>query len=102
MPKQNKHNKTQILNSHMALNSCLNMSAYGAGVPVESRLLPSLVQLMLQGPQQQPAGATAFGSDGSSSARQQQLLQWRQLRQARLLEVHEQLAELPHALETLA
>lgn len=78
-----------------------------AGVPVESRLLPSFVQLLLQGPplQQWAAGKAAAGSfvgDGGSSTRQQQqLLEWRQQRQARLLAVHSQLAELPHALETL-
>lgn len=78
-----------------------------AGVPIESHLLPAFVQLLLQGPslQQQTAGKAPSGGfvgDGGSSARQQQqLLQWRQQRQARLLAVHTQLAELPHALETL-
>lgn len=74
-----------------------------AGVPVESRLLPAFVQLLLQGPPLQPQmpGQTGFVGDGSSAARQQRLLQWRQQRQAQLLAVHEKLSELPHALETL-
>jgi hypothetical protein len=75
---------------------------------VESHLLPAFVQLLLQGPplQQHAAGKAAAGGfvgDGGSTARQQQqLLDWRQQRQARLLAVHAQLAELPHALETLS
>lgn len=75
---------------------------------MESHLLPTFVELLLQGPQLQQqqqaskASRASFVGDGGSLARQQQQLQeWRQQRQARLLAVHSQLAELPHALETL-
>lgn len=67
-----------------------------SGVSVEGELLPRFVELLLQGP---PLSSTS--SAGGGGAAQQQLVQWRLQRQARLLYVQEQLAELPHALETL-
>lgn len=73
-----------------------------AGVPVEGQLLPKFVELLLQGPRT----VAASDADGSAVAfagaqQKQGLSEWRMHRQARLLFIHEQLSELPHALETL-
>ncbi|WIA18883.1 hypothetical protein OEZ85_003556 [Tetradesmus obliquus] len=73
-----------------------------AGVSVEGELLPRFLELLLQGPP--AAAAAASGSSGASvlaggvAAR---LAEWRLQRQAQLLAVQEQLAELPYPLETL-
>lgn len=69
---------------------------------MEGELLPRFLELLLQGPP--AAAAAASGSSGASvlaggvAAR---LAEWRLQRQAQLLAVQEQLAELPYPLETL-
>jgi hypothetical protein len=63
------------------------------GVPVEERLLPAFVQLVLEGPALPP------GSERTSAHKR--LSEWREQRQALLLSVSEHLGELAHALETL-
>jgi hypothetical protein len=71
---------------------------------VEGELLPKFVQLLLQGPPAPGLLSHADVAAGSAAYQQQQLqrlAEWRMLRQARLLSVQEQLAELPHVLETL-
>lgn len=70
------------------------------GVSVDGELLPRFVELLLQG----PPVVTHTGSSSSSmlaAGMQQRLSEWRLHRQTQLLYVHEQLADLPHALETL-
>lgn len=70
------------------------------GVPVQGQLLPKFTELLLQGPSSAAAAVDDTAADLSAS-RQQRLSEWRMHRQSRLLFIHEQLAELPHALETL-
>lgn len=73
-------------------------------MPVEGRLLPAFVQLLLQGP---PAPAAAggsgagFGGSGGDADAANRLQEWRGKRQAMLLTVHEHLGELSHVLATL-
>jgi hypothetical protein len=71
-----------------------------AGVSVEGELLPRFLELLLQGP---PVAAAAAGSGAGVLAAgvAMRLSEWRLQRQAQLLAVQEQLAELPYPLETL-
>jgi hypothetical protein len=69
---------------------------------VEGELLPRFLELLLQGPPAASAAAAAGSGAGVLSADvASRLSEWRLHRQAQLLAVQEQLAELPYPLETL-
>jgi hypothetical protein len=66
---------------------------------VEGELLPRFLELLLQGPPAAAAGG--IGSGVLSAGVSARLSDWRLHRQAQLLAVQEQLAELPYPLEAL-
>jgi hypothetical protein len=68
---------------------------------VEGELLPRFLELLLQGPPVASAAAAGSGAGVLSADVAARLSEWRLHRQAQLLAVQEQLAELPYPLETL-